>query len=115
MIMMAEVDSTKNSSAEFITRYSSDIKQFSRLSDILKEYREKNDLEKERDLPFDRRDMNRLSFLVNMVRELPDPEKAVEYFNGEMVFIDEMEKNIVLAVVTDPLLKNIFRHYSLSG
>jgi hypothetical protein len=36
--------------------------------------------------------MSRLSFLVNMVRELPDPVRAVDYFNGERVFIDEMEK-----------------------
>ena len=114
MIMMAELDTTRDASAEFITRYNDDIKQFSRLSDILKKYREKSNLEKERDLPFDRRDMNRLSFLVNMVRELPDPVKAVEYFNGEMVFIDEMEKNIVLAVVTDPLLNDIFRNFSIS-
>lgn len=114
MIMMAELDSTREASAKFISRYSEDIKQFSRLSDILKKYREKNDLDKERELPFDRRDMNRLSFLVNMVRELPDPVKAVEYFNGEMVFIDEMEKNIVLAVVTDPLLNDIFRNYSIA-
>jgi hypothetical protein len=114
MIMMAEVDSTKDSSVDFINRYSDDIKQFSRLSDILKKYREKSNLDKEKDLPFDQRDMHRLSFLVNMVRELPDPVKAVEYFSGENVFIDEMEKNIVLAIVTDPLLKNIFRHYSLS-
>jgi len=57
--------------------------------------------------------MSRLSFLVNMVRELPDPVRAVDYFNGERVFIDEMEKNVVLAVVTDPLLKNIFRNYNV--
>lgn len=113
MIMMAEVDSTKDISVDFTMRYSDDIKLFSRLSDILKQYREKSNLNKEKDLPFDQRDMNRLSFLVNMIRELPDPVKAVEYFNVEKVFIDDMEKDIVLAVVTDPLLNNIFRDYSL--
>ncbi len=113
MIMMAETESTQRISAEFMNRYNEDIKQFSRLGDILKKYRENTDLEKEKNLPFNKRDMSRLSFLVNMVRELPDPGRAVEYFNGEKVFIDEMEKNIVLAVVTDPLLKNIFKNYSI--
>lgn len=113
MIMMAEIESTQSISAEFMNRYHEDIKQFSRLSDILRKYRESNDLEKEKELPFQKRDMSRLSFLVNMVRELPDPVRAVDYFNGERVFIDEMEKNIVLAVVTDPLLKNIFRNYNV--
>jgi len=113
MIMMAEVETTQKVSAEFMNRYHEDIKQFSRLSDILRKYRENNDLDKERDLPFYKRDMSRLSFLVNMVRELPDPVRAVDYFNGERVFIDEMEKNVVLAVVTDPLLKNIFRNFNV--
>ncbi len=113
MLMMAETDSTASVSGGFFEKYREDIRQFSRLSDILRQYRERTDFEKERSLPFQKRDMSRLSFLVNMVRELPDPVKAVDYFSGERVFIDEMEKNIVLAVVTDPLLKNIFRNYDI--
>ncbi len=113
MIMMAEMEATQKISAEFMKKYNEDIKQFSRLSDILKTYREKNDLDKDRDIPFQKRDMSRISFLVNMVRELPDPVKAVEYFNGERVFVDEMEKSVVLAVVTDPMLKSMFRNYSI--
>jgi hypothetical protein len=113
LLMMAEVDTGHTLSEEFINRYSLDLQQFGKLSDILKRYRERTDFEKEKDLPFHQRDMQRLSFLVNMVRELPDPVKAVEYFAGERVFMDEMEKNVVLAVVTDPLLKNIFRNYDI--
>jgi len=113
MIMMAEMEATQKISAEFMKKYNEDIKQFSRLSDILKTYREKNDLDKDRDIPFQKRDMSRISFLVNMVRELPDPVKAVEYFNGERVFVDEMEKSVVLAVLTDPMLKSMFRNYSI--
>jgi len=113
MLMMAEVDTGEALSAEFISRYSLDLQQFGKLSDILKKYRARTDFEKEKDLPFQQRDMQRLSFLVNMVRELPDPIKAVAYFGGEGVFMDDMEKNVVLAVVTDPLLKNIFKNYDI--
>ncbi len=113
MLMMAETDSGADMSGGFFEKYREDIRQFSRLSDILRQYRERTDFEKEKNLPFQKRDMSRLSFLVNMVRDLPDPVKAVDYFSGERVFIDEMEKNIVLAVVTDPLLKNIFRNYDI--
>ena len=113
MLMMAEVESDESISAEFINKYSFDLQQFGKLSDILKEYRARTDFKKERDLPFQQRDMQRLSFLVNMVRDLPDPARAVEYFAGEGVFMDDMEKNVVLAVVTDPLLKNIFRNYDI--
>jgi hypothetical protein len=35
----------------------------------------------------------------------------VEYFEGEKIFMDDFEKKIVYAIVTDPLLKNIFTHY----
>ncbi len=113
MLMMAEVDTGESLSSEFINRYSLDLQQFGKLSDIIKKYRERADFDKERDLPFQQRDMQRLSFLVNMVRDLPEPAKAVEYFAGERVFIDDMEKKVVLAIVTDPMLKNIFKNYDL--
>jgi hypothetical protein len=113
MVMMGEVDTGEIKSTEFIQKYSSDIQQFSKLSDILRKYRARTDFQKEKDLPFEKRDMQRLSFLVNIVRDLPDPVKAVEYFAGEKVFMDDMEKSVVLAVVTDPMLKNIFRNYEM--
>jgi len=113
MLMMGETETDQSLSAEFINKYSLDLKQFGKLSDILKQYRAKTDLDREKDLPFNQRDMQRLSFLVNMVRDLPDPVKAVMYFAGEGVFIDEMEKNVVLAIVTDPMLKNIFKNYDM--
>lgn len=113
MLMMAEVDTGTELSSDFIDRYKLDLKQFGRLSDILKKYRERADLARDKELPFQRRDMQRISFLVNMVRELPDPIKAIEYFSGEKVFIDDMEKSVVKAIVTDPMLKNIFKNYDL--
>jgi len=113
ILMMAEVDTGEELSSEFIDKYSLDLQQFGKLSDILKKYRSRTDFEKDKNLPFHQRDMLRLSFLVNMVRELPDPVKAIEYFAGERVFMDEMEKGVVLAIVTDPMLKNIFRNYDL--
>jgi len=113
MLMMAEVETDEKVTTEFINRYSFDLQQFGKLSDILKEYRARTDFKRERDLPFQQRDMQRLSFLVNMVRELPDPVRGVDYFAGEGVFMDDMEKSVVLAVVTDPMLKNIFRNYDI--
>jgi len=113
MLMMAEVDTGQELSEEFINRYSLDLQQFGKLGDILKQYRSKTDFDKEKGLPFNQRDMQRLSFLVNMVRDLPDPVKAVAYFAGERVFIDDMEQSVVLAIVTDPMLKNIFKNYDI--
>ncbi|HQO39399.1 MAG TPA: hypothetical protein PK986_02915 [Spirochaetota bacterium] len=111
MLMMSESDSGSTVPAEFFEKYRADIDQFSKLSDIIRTYKKTADLNKDRDLPFNMRDMNRISFLVNMVREVPDPVKAVEYFAGEGVFIDEMEKKIVMAVVTDPMMKGLFSRY----
>ncbi len=111
MLMMAESDSEHAVSEEFYERYRADIEQFSRLNDIIREYRTMGSFDHEKELPFNRRDMSRISFLVNMIKELPDSERAVEYFDGEHVFLDEMEKKIVLAVVNDPLLRDTFNHY----
>jgi hypothetical protein len=57
------------------------------------------------------RDMSRISFLVNMIKVLPEPEKAIHYFHSESVFMDDFEKNIVYAIVTDPILKHVFQYY----
>ena len=111
MIMMSESGSDTSVPAEFFEKYKNDITQFSRLSDIIRTYRQNTSIDRDRSLPFNQRDMSRLSFLVNMVREIPDPLMAIDYFNGEGVFIDEMEKKIVTAVVTDPLMKNLFVKY----
>ncbi len=111
MLMMAENDTGSTVPVEFFERYRSDIDQFSKLSDIIRQYKKTSDLSREKELPFNMRDMNRISFLVNMIREVPDPIMAVEYFDGEGVFIDEMEKKIVTAVVTDPMMKNLFVRY----
>ncbi len=111
MLMMAEGDMEQAVSTEFYGRYRKDIEQFSKLSDIVRQYRKKANFEKEKDQPIDNRDMGRISYLVNMIRELPDPEKAIEYFDGEQIFMDELEKKIVYAVVTDPLLADTFKRY----
>ena len=55
---------------------------------MIRKYRETTDYEKERSLPFNSRDMSRISLIVSMVKEMPDPVKAVEYFDGEHIFID---------------------------
>ena len=111
MLMMAESDTGNTIPVEFFEKYRADIDQFSRLSDIIRSYKKKSAFSRDRDLPFNMRDMNRLSFLVNMVRQVPDPVKAVDYFAGEGIFIDDMEKKIVMAVVTDPMLKGLFTSY----
>jgi hypothetical protein len=111
MLMMTELETLRTISAEFIRKYSLDLQQFGKLNDILKKYRDNTDITLDKDLPLQKRDMHRLAFLVNMVRELNDPVQAVEYYSNENVFIDDLEKNFVRAVVTDPMLKHIFRKY----
>jgi hypothetical protein len=111
MLMIAETASEEYSTEEFYRKYSEDISQFSRLNDLVRNYREKINHDDDRDKPFQQRDMTRISFLVNMVRDLPDPGKAIEYFYGEGIFIDETEKTMVHAIVTSPLLKNTFVNY----
>jgi hypothetical protein len=108
---MSEVETTGTHSVEFIKKYSLDLQQFGKLNDILKKYRDNISTESDKNLPLQKRDKHRLSFLVNMVRELSDPVKAIEYYSGENVFIDDLEKSFVLAVVTDPILKNVFKKY----
>ena len=111
LLLMSESESTQQVSSEFFEKYRKDIQLFSRLNDMIQKYRETTDYENERSLPFNSRDMSRISLIVSMVKEMPDPVKAVEYFDGEHIFIDDIEKKIVLSAVTDPMMKNIFSNY----
>jgi hypothetical protein len=112
LLIMSERESNQIVSSEFFEKYRADIMLFSRLNDMIREYKGSTDFEKERDLPFNQRDMSRISRIVNMVKEMPDPVKVIEYFDGEHVFIDDMEKKIVLSAVTDPMMKNMFSRYN---
>ena len=111
MLMMAEGDEDMIVSNDFYSKYKNDIEQFSRLNDMIRKYKEEMDRGEEKSGMHQRDTVERISFLVNMIKEMPDPLKAVEYFDGEKIFMDEFEKKIVYAIVTDPMLKNIFHHY----
>lgn len=112
LLMMSEGESTQQVSSEFFEKYKEDMLLFSRVNDMIRKYREETDFEKESSLPFNQRDMSRIYSIVNMVKEMPDPVKAVQYFDGERVFVDDMEKKIVLSVLTDPMMKNTFSKYA---
>jgi hypothetical protein len=111
MLMIAESGGDQMVSDEFYNRYKHDIELFSKLNDIIRQYKDKVDYESEKSLPFNKRDMGRISFLVNTIKDFPDAEKAVEYFSTEKVFMDEEEKMVVLAIASDPLLKDTFKYY----
>ncbi len=111
MLLISEGDTPQNLSGNFYNKYREDIEQFSKLSDIVRKYKHYVNNAKEKNIAFNKRDMSRTSYLVNMIKDLPDVKKAVKYFSGEGIFIDEMEEKLVLAIVTDPMLKNVFKHY----
>lgn len=108
MMLMMDGDSEGDMYADFFSKYRGEIEQFSKLHDFIRKYKSTMTAETDRDQPFNSRDMSRISFLVNMIKDLPNPDKAIQYFNSESVFIDDFEKNIVHAIVTNPVMKNIF-------
>ncbi len=111
MMLMLEGETDGTLYAEFFNKYKSDIEQFSKLHDMIRQYKKDTVYEKDKEVPFNKRDMSRISLLVNMIKDLPDTDKAINYFSSESVFVDDFEKKIVHAIVTNPLLKNVFEHY----
>jgi hypothetical protein len=111
MVMMSEEVSTNEHLKSFYGKYQGDIEQLSQLGDVIRSYKSKVNLDEEKTIPFNSRNMGRISFLVNKVRSLPDPSKAIEYFDGEGMFADKNEKSIIYEVVTNPVYKNTFRYY----
>jgi hypothetical protein len=111
MLIMSEKVDTNMNLKKFYAKYQTDIEQLSQLGDVIRSYKSKVDLGSEKDLPFNMRDMNRISFLVNKIRSLPDPHKAIEYFAGEGMFADDSEKQIIVEVISNPVFRNTFQYY----
>ena len=109
MKMLSKNPIVKEQANNFINKYKDIIEQFNNMSDIVSNYHTNVDLTNEGVLPFDKRDMGRISYLVNTLRSLPDREKAVEYFTEGKVFADDNERQIISALVSDPFLKKIFQ------
>jgi len=115
MLMMAEGESKHNVSKEFFEKYRSDIELFSRLSDMVRKIKvetKNGDNSSNSGKPERISGMPRIPFLVNMLKDLPDPDKAIQYFDTEHVFMNENEKKIVLTIINDPLMKNTLKNYA---
>ena len=108
MVMMSESAQSSIDSG-FYNKYKANIEIFSKLNDLIRAY--KNDTNPATCPP----EMNRkhspqrISYLVNMVRKSPDIRRALEYFEGENIYMDEKEKTIIAAILTDPFLKDIYK------
>ncbi len=111
MLMMAEGESEHNVSKEFFEKYRNDIELFSRLSDMVRKIKAET-VNDGSSIPDRISGMPRIPFLVNMLKDLPSPEKAVQYFDTEHVFMNGNEKKIVLAIIGDPLMKNTLKNYA---
>ncbi|MBN2401371.1 MAG: hypothetical protein JXN64_03135, partial [Spirochaetes bacterium] len=72
MLLMAENEYGKIYTQTFFEKYKEDIEQFSKLSDIIRKYKKSINIEEEKKLPFNKRDMARISFIVNKIREMPN-------------------------------------------
>jgi hypothetical protein len=111
MMMMLDGEAVGSEYTEFFNKNKYDIEQFSKLNDVIRQYKNDAHFNQDKNVPFDKRDTGRISFLVKMIKDMPDPEKAINYFNSESLFIDEYEKKLILAIVTNPLLKDVCRNY----
>ncbi|MCP4136708.1 MAG: hypothetical protein GY754_37410 [bacterium] len=111
MLQVSETDNLDIASDNLFDQYKADIKQISKLNETIAKYKKKVNLDSEKGLPFSERDADRISFLVNQVRSMKEPEKVIEYFDSENVFADEQEKLFVRSIALDPMFKNTFIHY----
>lgn len=108
MLMIMEEGNVDAKVSSFYDRYRHDIEQLSALSDVIRQYKKEVDLDHEKALPFSQRNMSRIAFLVQKIREMDDPKKAIIYFEGERVFADENEKELLYEIVTNPMFRNTF-------
>jgi hypothetical protein len=108
MLMIMEDGDVDAKVGGFYEKYKGEIEQLSMLSDSIRKYKKSADLEHEKDLPFGKRNMARIAFLVSRIREMDDPEKAMIYFEGEKVFADENEKELLYEIVTNPMFRHTF-------
>ena len=108
MLLLMEEGSVDEKVKGFYDKYKTDIEELSRLSDVIRKYKKETDLDREKELPFNQRNMARIAFLVNQIRGMDDPRKALVYFDGEKVFADDAEKELLYEIVVNPMFKDTF-------
>ena len=114
MVMMSE--SVQNSlDSSFYNKYKANIETFSKLNDLIKAYKDATDPATCPPEMNRKHSPQRIAYLVNMVRQSPDIKRALEYFDGEKIYMDEKEKTIIAAILTDPFLKDIYKTIESSG
>jgi len=114
MVMMSE-NTQNNLDSNFYNKYKANIEILSKLNDLIRAYRAATN---PATCPFEmnqKHSPQRIAYLVNMVRQSPDIRRALDYFDGEQVYMDEKEKTIVAAILTDPFLKDIYKTIESSG
>ena len=109
MMKLSSVEELSEEARKFIEKFDKIISELKTMGHIIMKYHTEVDLTVEGKRPFNERDKNRISFLVNTIRSMPDWNKAVDYFAQGGVFVDEQERQIVYALVSDPILKSIFQ------
>ncbi|MBN1501019.1 MAG: hypothetical protein JW982_12735 [Spirochaetes bacterium] len=110
IVMSMELEENANVS-DFFAKYKNEMDNISKLNDMIHKYKGKSSLETEKSLPINKRNMNRIAFLVNKIREMDNPANTIAHFQNEDVFADEEEKKLIEAIVFDPMFKNTFRNY----
>ncbi|MCP4133875.1 MAG: hypothetical protein GY754_23095 [bacterium] len=78
MLIVSVSANEEKASEEFYNKYRVDLDLFSKLNDFIQDYNEKYTVKNEENLPLHKRDMNRISYLVNMIRGLPNFENSIE-------------------------------------
>ena len=108
MVMMAE--SVQDSmDSNFYNKYKTNIEVFSKLNDLIRAYKSATNPATCPPEMNRRHSPQRIAYLVNMLRQSSDIKRALDYFEGENIFMDEKEKTIVAAILTDPFLKDIYK------
>jgi len=108
MFMIMEQGEVDEKVGMFYSTYRAEIEQLSALGDVIRKYKKEADLDNEKMLPFESRNMARIGFLVNKIRQMDDPKKAVVYFESEKVFADDNEKELIYEMDINPMFQNAF-------
>ncbi|MCP4129467.1 MAG: hypothetical protein GY754_00485 [bacterium] len=103
LMLMSENKKYLRFSKDFYSKYKTGINR---------DYKGSSLPEKEKHISFKERNMSRISYLVNQVRGIANPQKAIAYFHGERLFADEEEMQIISAVVTNPVFNSTFKRYN---
>jgi len=94
---------------KFILKFKTDLEMIDLILYIKEKVTEKFDMDREKQLPYSKRNLNRILGIVNTIKDNENIKDILQILYRQRIIIDREEKELIKSILTDEYIKNIFK------